>query len=200
MPNILIILTIILIVLWAMVAFKKVLVKKQFLSPDIKKLNKLIVFYDSNAVTLDGPLSDSFDENVTLRFEAAGWSVLSVEDGNDIEAIDKAIIKAKTSSDKPVLIIVKTIIGQGSKNEGTHKVHGSPLGEEDGVKTKFSYGYTNEAWDIPQQVYETFTNTFRKRGIEALQLGISRLNNLNKLMKLYIQPLKPKLVMTPLNI
>ena len=132
-----------------------------------QKLNKLIVFYDSNAVTLDGPLSDSFDENVTLRFEAAGWSVLSVEDGNDIEAIDKAIIKAKTSSDKPVLIIVKTIIGQGSKNEGTHKVHGSPLGEEDGVKTKFSYGYTNEAWDIPQQVYETFTNTFRKRGIEA---------------------------------
>ena len=113
-----------------------------------QKLNKLILFYDSNAVTLDGPLSDSFDEDVTKRFEASHWQVLSVEDGNDIDAIDKAILKAKTSKDKPVLIIVKTIIGQGSKNQGTSKVHGSPLGEEDGLATKLSYGYTNEPWVI----------------------------------------------------
>lgn len=132
-----------------------------------QKLNKLIVFYDSNAVTLDGPLSDSFNEDVTKRFEAAQWQVLSVEDGNDIDAIDKAINKAKSSDDKPVLIIVKTVIGQGSKNQGTSKVHGSPLGEEDGALTKLSYGYTNEAWVIPPTVYETFNNTFRKRGIEA---------------------------------
>lgn len=143
-----------------------------------QKLNKLIAFYDSNAVTLDGPLSDSFDEDVAKRFEAAQWLVLNVEDGNDIEAIDKAIIKAKGSEEKPVLIIVKTIIGQGSKNQGTHKVHGSPLGEEDGALTKLSYGYTNDAWIIPPSVYETFNNTFRKRGIEAFTTWNISLENL----------------------
>ena len=143
-----------------------------------QKLNKLILFYDSNAVTLDGPLSDSFDEDVTKRFEASHWQVLSVEDGNDIEAIDKAIIKAKTSKDKPVLIIVKTIIGQGSKNQGTSKVHGSPLGEEDGLATKLSYGYTNEPWVIAPSVYDAFTLTFRKRGIEAFTSWVNRVEQL----------------------
>lgn len=132
-----------------------------------QKLNKLIFFYDSNAVTLDGPLSDSFDEDVTKRFEACNWMVLNVEDGNDIDAIDKAIVKAKTSKNQPVLIIIKTIIGQGSKNQGTSKVHGSPLGEEDGQLAKLSYGYAYEPWIIPSTVYDAFTTTFRKRGIEA---------------------------------
>lgn len=140
-----------------------------------QKLNKLIVFYDSNAVTLDGPLSDSFDEDVKKRFEASNWMVIDVEDGNDVEAIDKAISKAKTSQSKPVLIIVKTIIGQGSKNQGTSKVHGSPLGEEDGALTKLSYGYTNAAWEIPSSIYETFKSTFKKRGTEAYAAWIKDL-------------------------
>lgn len=143
-----------------------------------QKLNKLIAFYDSNAVTLDGPLSDSFDEDVTKRFEAANWTVLHVEDGNDIEAIDKAISKAKTSKEKPTLIVVKTIIGQGSKNQGTSKVHGSPLGEEDGLQTKLSYGYTNEPWVIPSGIYETFNATFRKRGMEAYSKWVNALEAL----------------------
>ncbi len=145
-----------------------------------QKLNKLILFYDSNAVTLDGPLSDSFNEDVEKRFIASNWDVLKVEDGNDIDAIDKAIVKAKTSKDKPVLIIVKTIIGQGSKNQATSKVHGSPLGEEDGALTKLSYGYTNLAWDIPSPVYDTFTNTFRKRGIEAFAKWTQKLEQLKQ--------------------
>ncbi len=145
-----------------------------------QKLNKLIVFYDSNAVTLDGPLSNSFDEDVPARFIAAGWQVLAVENGNDIDAIDEAVLEAKKSTDRPVLIIVKTIIGQGSKHEGTSKVHGSPLGEEDGAQTKLSYGYSNEAWVIPASVYDTFTNTFRKRGIEAFTAWNIALDKLKK--------------------
>ena len=92
-----------------------------------QKLNKLILFYDSNAITLDGKLDLSFSENVRLRFKASEWNVLEVEDGNDVEAIDAAICKAKTSKSKPTLIIVHTVIGYGSAKQGTNKVHGSPL-------------------------------------------------------------------------
>jgi len=145
-----------------------------------QKLNKLIVFYDSNAVTLDGPLSDSFNEDVTKRFIATNWLVIKVEDGNNIEEIDKAITTAKTSTEKPVLIIVNTVIGQGSKNEGTSKVHGNPLGEEDGAATKLSYGYTNEPWVIPTNVYDTFNMTFRKRGTEAFTMWNIKLENFAK--------------------
>ena len=93
-------------------------------------LNKLILIYDQNGATLDGPTDDSFSENVELRFLASEWNVLKVEDGNDIAAVSKAIGKAKKSKD-PTLIIVKTRIGYGSVNEGSHKTHGEPLGEED---------------------------------------------------------------------
>lgn len=134
-----------------------------------QKLNKLILFYDSNAVTLDGKLDLSFSENVKLRFKASNWNVLEVNDGNDIEAIDEAISKAKTSKRKPTLIIVHTIIGYGSEKQGTSKVHGSPLGEEDGAKAKAFYGYNYPVFTIPNEVYENFKNTFGKRGHEAFK-------------------------------
>lgn len=132
-----------------------------------QKLNKLILFYDSNEVTLDGGLNLSFSENVKARFKASEWNVLEVNDGNDIEAIDEAISKAKTSKRKPTLIIVHTIIGFGSEKQGTSKVHGSPLGEEDGAKAKAKYGYSYPEFAIPSEVYENFKNTFAKRGEEA---------------------------------
>ena len=131
------------------------------------KLNKLILFYDSNAVTLDGGLDLSFSENVKGRFKASNWNVLEVEDGNNIDAINEAISKAKTSKSKPTLIIVHTVIGYGSEKQGTCKVHGNPLGEEDGQKAKAFYGYNYPAFEIPQEVYDHFKNTFAKRGEAA---------------------------------
>lgn len=128
-----------------------------------QKLNKLIVFYDANDVTLDGPLSDSFSENVEMRFKASGWNVLHIANGNNLKAIDKAIRKAKRSS-KPTLVIMKTIIGQGSRNQGTHKVHGSPLGELDGTFAKGTYHYPNAPFEIPQAVYDAFKANISKHG------------------------------------
>ena len=94
-------------------------------------LNKLIVLYDSNDVTLDGELKTSFNEDIKARFEAIGWNYLRVEDGENIELLNNAIFMAKQSLDRPTIIEVKTVIGKYSKNEGTCKVHGSPLDLED---------------------------------------------------------------------
>lgn len=131
------------------------------------KLNKLILIYDSNAVTLDGGIDLSFSENVKKRFQASEWNVLEVEDGNDIDAIDAAIGKAKTSRTKPTLVIVHTVIGYGSAKQGTCKVHGNPLGEEDGANAKAFYGYKYPEFTIPNEVYDYFKQTFAKRGEEA---------------------------------
>ena len=131
-----------------------------------QKLNKLILIYDSNNVTLDGGLPLSNSEDTKLRFKAAHWNVLEVKDGNDIDAIDKAIKKAKKSLDMPTLIIVNTVIGYGSANEGTSKVHGSPLGEEDGANAKKRYGFNYPPFTVPEEVREHFEKTFIKRGLK----------------------------------
>ena len=131
-----------------------------------QKLNKLILLYDANEVTLDGGLEMSFSENVRMRFESANWNTIEVKDGNDIEAIDAAICKAK-ASDKPTLIMVHTIIGYGSKNQGTSKVHGAPLGEEDGAYAKKAYGYEYPSWVVPEEVSKDFANSFISRGEKA---------------------------------
>ena len=96
-----------------------------------QKLNKLILLYDCNNVTLDGGLEMSSNENTKKRFESCNWNVIQVKDGNNVKAIDRAIKKAKESKEKPTIIICHTIIGYGSKNQGTSKVHGAPLGAED---------------------------------------------------------------------
>ena len=133
-----------------------------------QKLNKLILLYDANKVTLDGPFELSFSEDVKGRFLASEWNVLDVEDGNDIEAIDAAIAKAKLSKEKPTLIIVHTVIGYGSAKQGTNKVHGSPLGVEDGKHAKVDvYGFDHEDFYVPQEVYEEFNSTLGERGKNA---------------------------------
>lgn len=135
----------------------------------LHRLNKLILLYDSNDITLDGALRNSSDEDVATRFLAAHWNVLYVKDGNNLSKIKKAISNAQMSLDKPTLIIVKTIIGYGSKNQGTNKVHGAPLGEEDGNNAKLSYGYEYPPFEIPQEVYDHLKDTFLKRGELAYQ-------------------------------
>ncbi|MFA5421296.1 MAG: transketolase [Bacilli bacterium] len=134
-----------------------------------QRLNKLILIYDANKVMLDGDLSLSFSENVELRFLASNWNVITVKDGNDLGAIDRAISKAKKSTDYPTLIIVNTIIGYGSSKQGTSKVHGNPLGVEDGQKAKEFYGYKYPDFTIPEEVYQLFRDTFEKRGVEEYQ-------------------------------
>eukprot|EP00656_Telonema_subtile_P057165 TRINITY_DN9340_c0_g1_i1.p1 TRINITY_DN9340_c0_g1~~TRINITY_DN9340_c0_g1_i1.p1 ORF type:complete len:544 (-),score=112.85 TRINITY_DN9340_c0_g1_i1:150-1781(-) len=104
-------------------------------------LNKLVVIYDDNKITIDGSTSVAFTENTAVKYAAMGFNIITVEGGNhDYDAMRKAISDAKASTDKPTLILLKTVIGFGSKMEGTAKVHGSPLGADDIVALKTASG------------------------------------------------------------
>lgn len=105
-------------------------------------LGKLIGFYDDNHITIEGDTALTFSDDTRMRFEAYGWHVQRVEDGNDLEALDAAITAAKAVTDKPSLIIVRTHIGFGSPNKhDTAEAHGSPLGAEEITLTKKALGY-----------------------------------------------------------
>ncbi|MBW3109176.1 transketolase, partial [Mammaliicoccus sciuri] len=130
-------------------------------------LDKLITLYDSNDISLDGELNKAFSENVKERFSSYGWSYILVEDGNDLEAIDKAITEAKTL-ESPTLIEVKTVIGYGAPNKaGTNGVHGAPLGEEERELALKAYGLDpSKRFNVPQEVYDIFSETMLKRANE----------------------------------
>ena len=129
-------------------------------------LNKLIVLYDSNDICLDGDLSTSFSESVKDRVLAQNWAYERVEDGEDLDKILEAIEKAKTN-DKPTLIEIKTIIGFGSKNQGTNKVHGAPIGAEDFEAVKKAYEWEAEDFVISDDVYKVFEDGILARGQKA---------------------------------
>lgn len=117
------------------------------------KLDKLIVLYDSNDISLDGELNLSFGENIQKRAESANWQYLRVEDGNDTSAIAEAIAAAKHNDSQPTLIEIRTIIGYGSKVAGTNKAHGNPLGKEEAIATKAAYGWKyEEEFTVPAEV------------------------------------------------
>lgn len=128
------------------------------------KLNKLIVLYDRNNVTLDGPLSYSSSADQIARFQANNWDTIHVTDGNNVEAISQAIELAKASQEKPTLIVVDTVIGYGTPKQGTSKVHGAPVGLEDAEIAKKFYGYDYAPFEIPDEVYMVFRSTFAARG------------------------------------
>ena len=107
-------------------------------------LGKLIVLYDDNLISLDGPTELSFTEDVLKRFEAYHWHVQIVEDGNDLKGIESAIEAAKAESGKPSLIAVRTVIGYGSPKAGTNKVHGEALGAADTAATKKFFGFPED--------------------------------------------------------
>ena len=135
------------------------------------KLGKLVVLYDSNDISLDGKLNLSFSENVAKRFEAYGWQVLRVEDGNDLPAIEKAIAEAQADSSKPTLIEVKTVIGYGSPNKqgkgGHGGTHGSPLGADEAKLTKDFYKWVyEEDFYVPDEVRTRFAQV-KESGIAA---------------------------------
>ncbi|MGG1290385.1 transketolase [Bacillus smithii] len=121
------------------------------------KLGKLIVLYDSNDISLDGDLNRSYSDQTAKRFEAYGWQVLRVEDGNDTKEIYDAIKKARENTEQPTLIEVKTVIGYGSPNKaGTSKVHGAPLGKEEIQLAKKFYDWNHPDFHVPEEVYADF--------------------------------------------
>ena len=128
------------------------------------KLGKLIVLYDSNNITLDGEKKQSFNEDIKHKYEAMGWHYEYVENGNDVKTINLAIRNAKNTLDKPTIIEINTVIGFGASNQGTHKVHGAPLGSEGGQVAKKAYKWIYDEFEVPQEVYEHFKETTIKRG------------------------------------
>ncbi|KAB7661333.1 transketolase [Sutterella seckii] len=131
-------------------------------------LNKLIAIYDDNGISIDGDVRGWFQDDTRKRFEAYGWMVIGPVDGHDIDAMDRAIAEAKTSEDKPVLIIAKTTIGKGSPNrQGTAKVHGEALGDEEIAATKAALGWNYGPFEIPEEVYEAWDHREAGKALEA---------------------------------
>ena len=133
-------------------------------------LGKLIFLYDDNHITLDGETAMTFTEDVALRFQAYNWHILKVADGNDIEAIARAIQVAKDVRDKPTLIAVHTVIGYGSPHkQGTSSAHGSPLGAEEVRLTKEFYGWPQDKpFYIPDEALQHYREAVeRGAGYEA---------------------------------
>ncbi|ATG97403.1 transketolase [Mesoplasma lactucae] len=129
------------------------------------QLHKLILLHDSNDVQLDDYIEAAQAENFAERFEAENWNTIKVEDGEDTEAITKAILQAQ-KSDKPTYIEVKTVIGYGASQQGTPAVHGAPIGKDsDTVRKNLGWGYPE--FDIPASVYDFYKETTLKRGEQA---------------------------------
>ena len=132
------------------------------------KLGKLILFYDSNNISLDGDLSMSFIDDIQKRFESYGWQHLLVKDGNDLEEIAAAVEVAKAEKSKPTIIEVKTVIGFGAEKQGTSAVHGAPLGAEGVAFAKKAYGWDYPEFTVPEEVSKRFLETTVARG-EAME-------------------------------
>ena len=121
------------------------------------KLNKLIVLYDSNKISIEGNTDIAFTEDVPARFKAMGFKVLEVKDGNDISEIGKAIEEAKADKEGPSFIKINTKIGFGSPKEGTADVHGAPLGADNIIAMKKTLGWpSEEPFFVPDEVYENY--------------------------------------------
>ncbi|HIF56868.1 MAG TPA: transketolase [Gemmatimonadetes bacterium] len=121
-----------------------------------QKLGKLTWIFDDNRITIDGGTELSSSTNQAKRFEAYGWHVTHVSDGNDLEEIDRAIIEAKRESERPSLIVLRTTIGYGSPGKaGTSAAHGAPLGQDEIIKTKENLGYPSlEPFHVENSVRE----------------------------------------------
>src|SRR5688572_13888492 len=121
-------------------------------------LGKLIALYDDNGISIDsdkGQIKQWYTDDVRKRFESYGWQVIPNVDGHDVEAVDKAIRKAKRETAKPTLICCKTVIGKGApKKANTGAAHGAPLGAEEIAATRAAIGWPHPAFEVPQPVYD----------------------------------------------
>ena len=132
------------------------------------KLGKLTVLYDSNSISIEGSTDIAFTEDVGKRYEAYGWQVITVEDGNDVDTIEQALAAAKAETQKPTLIINKTLIGFGCPaKQGKAAAHGAPLGPENVAALKENLGWpVDQEFYVPAEVYE-HTKEAAKRGAAA---------------------------------
>jgi transketolase len=141
-------------------------------------LGKLIVLYDDNLISLDGPTNWSFTENVYKRFEAYNWHVQRVMDGNDLDGIEAAITAAKAETGRPSLIAVRTVIGFGSPKAGTNKVHGEAMGPADTAATKKFFGFPeDQSFYVPEDALANWR--------EAVKRGAGQEAEWNKLFAGY---------------
>lgn len=141
------------------------------------KLGKLILFYDDNDITIEGDTDITFKEDVAMRFKAQGWQVLKVDDANDLDLLRRTIRKAKADTERPSVIICKTVIGFGSPLAGSHECHGAPLGADNLAKTKENLGWTCAPFEIPDEVAEHCGAIARK--------GASRQGKWKRMFKQY---------------
>src|SRR5690554_6470791 len=127
-------------------------------------LGKLIVLFDSNDIQLDGKVSMAYSEDHKKKFEAMGWQHILVNDGNDLKTINKAINKAKKEDQRPTIIEVKTTIGFGTTEQGTSKVHGSPIGVDEAIKLRSVLDWPYKPFEVPEDVYTHFRKKVTLRG------------------------------------
>ena len=132
-------------------------------------LGKLIAFYDDNGISIDGHVEAWFTDDTGKRFEAYHWHVIGNVDGHNAQAVEAALLEAKAVTDKPSLIICKTIIGKGSPNKaGTHDVHGAALGDAEVKATRENLGWTHGPFEIPKDIYEGWNAHTKGQGLETL--------------------------------
>ena len=121
------------------------------------KLGKLVAFYDDNGISIDGHTDGWFTDDTGMRFEAYGWHVIRGVDGHDHDAIRRAVEEARSVTDKPSLLICKTVIGFGSPNKaGTHDSHGAPLGDDEIALTRKQLGWNYPPFEIPADIYSAW--------------------------------------------
>ena len=120
-------------------------------------LGKLIVFYDDNGISIDGPTAGWFNDDTPRRFEAYGWHVVANVNGHDVDAVSAAIDAAKNETSRPSLICCKTIIGKGAPTKaGTADTHGAALGEKEVAATRLAIGWPSAAFVVPQPIYDAW--------------------------------------------
>ncbi len=121
------------------------------------KLGKLIAVYDDNGISIDGEVHGWFTDDTPKRFEAYGWNVIRDVDGHDAEAIRKALTQATAPTDKPTLIVCRTIIGFGAPNkQGKEASHGSALGKDEVAAARKELGWDHPAFEVPQEIYASW--------------------------------------------
>lgn len=143
------------------------------------KLNKLILLYDSNGISLDGDTNTTFTDNIKLRFESIGWNVITVSDPEDLTLVNDAFIKAKTS-DLPTIIEFKTTIGKYSRLEGTKAVHGSVLDSEDVKEIKEKLGLRDIPFQISSEASTYFSENIITRCNAEIEEWMGRISSLSE--------------------
>ena len=161
------------------------------------KLGKLIVLYDDNDITIEGDTDITFTEDVGKRHQALGWQVIKVDDANNVNALNRAIKKAKAEKEKPSLIIIKSLIGYGSHLVGKASCHGAPLGEEGVATLKKNLDWNYPPFEVPEEVFshcKKFANKGRRAQRAWKKLFKSYAEQYPELAKEYISWKKKEMV------